>query len=335
MSAFRKIVIRCEVDVDEIVKPFKVLSSGETPKIWAGVGIEYQFLLRRRGEILDVSNLVSLTLTVLASDRTGVPFMQGTIVAADIDNTVDEASWADGSKQHISLSFSGAETALAATADGTDYFLILSGFTDDDATDPDDFGWTKLTVFADGVPAEEGPIQAGNLIPENATYDNNGEYELDVEQDKFYRWTQGANDDDVTNGVETVSVSNTNFITNGTTITLNGDANQPVTAVIRKNPTLPADEIAALVATIIGGLATIKRGSQAVANNVESVTIDISGHGLIATPTTILPFVIKPNDGANIFCALRDGSATSTEFIVDLSALTETNTYKIGYVLIL
>lgn len=335
MSSFRKIIVRCEVDVDEIISPFKTLRGGSTPHIWAGVGVEFQFLFRRNGEILDVSNFVSITLTILSALRTGLPFMTGTIALAALDQTVTEETWADGSKQHASMSFLGSETGMTGSVDGTEYFLILSGFTTDAAIDPDDLGWTRLHVHSDGIPADVGPIQAGNLIPGGAAYDGSGHYVLAVTINTYYKWTDGgANDTSVTNGAQTVNTSDANFITQGTSITLNGTAGQPVTAVIRKSPFITADEVAALIASKIGAVIGVLSGSQAVGNGVENVTVDISAFALVATPTRIIPHIAKPANGANIFCCLRDGSATSTQFMVDLSAQTENANYKISYLLI-
>lgn len=335
MSTFSKIIVRCEVDVDEIVQPFKSVVTGRTPRIWQGVGVEFQLLFKRAGEILDIDNIAFVTLSVLAATRTGAAYMEQTVAAVDLDITVDADSWNDGSKQHAAIAFTGLETNLPGSAAGTEYFLILSGYTSDAPTDPDNFGWTRLTVHSDGVPTDEGPVQAGNSILEGAEYDGSGEYELAVLQDVFYRWTAGANDTSVVNGTETITTTNANFATQGTAIILHGTPSEPVTAVIRKSPTLPADEIAALIQNLIGDVVGVVHGTQALTAGVDdAVDVDISAHNLVSSPARVVPFIIKPVGGDNLFCTLLDGSPTATLFTIELSAPPPASGYKVGYLLV-
>lgn len=333
MSTFSKVIVRCEVDVDEIVKPFLTIKGG-TPRIWQGVGVEFQLLLKRDGAILDVSNIAYLSLTVLAKARTGAPYMTATVAGGNLDNTVVAATWNDGSKQHAAVPFTGEETNLTGSESGTEYFLILHGYTTDAPTDPDNFGWSKLMVHSDGVPTDAGPVQAGNSVPVGATYDGSGHYALTVLADTYYRWTAGANDTSVTNGTEPVLVTGTNFVTQSTSVTLNGTAGAAVTATIRKSPTLPADDIRALIQDLIGDVVGVLHGKQELEPGDETLVVDLSGHALAATPARIMPFIIKPAAGDNLSCALVDGTATASAFTVHLSAPVAQSGFYLGYILI-
>jgi hypothetical protein len=330
---FVKTTIRCECDLDDIENGFKTIA-GKTIAAWSGAGAQFQFLLKRGTNLLDVSNLSSVTLTILAADRTGSAFLTKTISGASIDNTVDATSWADGSKQHLKFDLTGAEMALPVTTGqlSTIYFLVLSGYTTDAPTDPDTFAWAQIAIHRDGVPTASTYVQAGNLVSGGATYDGSGHYVLSVTTGKYYKWVDGgANDTSVTNGAQTVTVDGTNFLTQGATITLNGTAGQPVTATIYPSPIITADEIAALVASLITGTGGVVVGESTVGNGVEQVVVDISALGLSSTPTSILAEVVKPGVGAMIWCSIVAGSATATQFTVQLSAMTELATYKIRY----
>lgn len=246
---FVKRILRVVVDLDE-PESFFTTQTGRNPSMFAGTGVQFDFLFKRGDTIIDVSNLYSLTITVLADTFTGAAFMQAT--TASFDNTVDAAAWADGTKQHASIVFTDDETDLPIDPGAIvkNYGLTLSGFTTDDTADRDTFGRGIMLVLRDGVPPEAGPVQAGNLIPSGAEYDGSGEYELEVVADTYYKWTQGDNDTSVTNGTETVSATNANFLTQGATVILNGTPGEAVTAAVRKSPYLTADEVWAIITAL-------------------------------------------------------------------------------------
>lgn len=328
---FVKTTLRCEVDLDEIVQSFKTIKS-KTLACWAGAGARFQFLLKRGDTILDVSNFTSITMTILASTRTGAAFVTKTVASGSLDNTVNSGTWQDGTKQHVQFDLTGAEMALPVTGTFTTYFLVISGFTADAPTDPDTLAWAEINVHQDGVPTSSSYVQAGNIVAGGATYDGSGHYVLAVTASRYYKWVDGgANDTSVTNGAQTVTVDGTNFLTQGATITLNGTAGQPVTATIYPSPIITADEISALVTNLVSSASGVLVGSQNVGNGVETVVVDISALGLGATPSSIIAEVVKPNVGAMIWCSIVDGSPTATAFTVQLSAVTELSTYKIKY----
>ena len=330
-------IIRCEIEISLLEQQFKAIT-GRTPGIWAGNETTIQLLFRRNGVIAnaDVALYDFLKLSILADSRTGAAFASQTIAAASLDVSLTEETWADGSKQHVEFTLAPSETEFPIT-DGTNekkYWLVIGAGTAADGLAPGTLGGADLYVYRDGVPEDPGYIIAGSIIPGGATYDVAGEYVLNVTVDRWYKWVSGPNDDSVTNGLQTVSASNTNFITQVATLTLNGTPSEPVTAMVYPSPVLTADEVQALLDGLGAGADNVILGESAVGSGVDEVTVDLSALALSAAPTSVLPYVIKPGVGALIFCQLVDGSITSTQFKVQLSAQTELATYKIGYQLI-
>lgn len=240
--------IRAQVQVTDFSAPFTT-SRGSSPAIPAGVDLTFEFLFKNLSEVVDVSNFATCSLTVLAATRTGAPYMSA--ATAVFDNTATQQTWDDGTKQHAVFEFTAAETDLSASIGGTEYYLVLQA---KDVSNVILFeAWTRFRVYLDGIPEDSVVVQPGNIVPGGATYNGSGQYSLATATGVFYKWTDGgANDTSVTNGTETVTVSNSNFIAQGATVTLNGTALATVTCVVRKSPYLTADEVAALIATMVG-----------------------------------------------------------------------------------
>jgi len=74
------------------------------------------------------------------------------------------------------------------------------------------------------------------------------------------------------------------------------------------------------------------RGTQAIASGADTVTV--SGLGLASAPGQVLVTVRKLTGGLNLFATVRDDSVTAGGFTVDLSAATDTATYKLDYLVV-
>lgn len=338
MSTLSQTIIRCRCDVDAVETPFMVwgeaAASGSNPSIWAGCAVEFQLAWERAGTLLDLSNLSSIQLRIFAATRTGAAYADQTVQAASLDLTLDETTWADGTKQHASFSFTAEEMNLSATIAGTEYYLELRAYTTAAPTQPIKMGWTRLFAVLGGADSA-APVQAGNIVPSGATYDGSGEYALTVLAARYYKWTQGANDTSAVNGTETITTSNANFITQSTTVTLHGTAGELVTAVVRPSPYLTADEVNALITSLIGGIVTLKQGSQVLVAGEEVVTLDYSAHALGSTPSRIVPIVISPPGGDKLGTPeVVSGSATATQCQVQLANPVPASGYSLGYILI-
>ncbi len=253
MSQFTKIIIRCEVDVTSR-DPFRDLFTGVPPQAWWGVGVEFQFgFFKGSGAnrtLLDISDFAIVKALVTAGQTSSAPLAIAIAPLLDTGLTLDE--WTDGVSArngferaaHAIVSFLGSEFQFdLATATKKAFWLTVHGATDDEPTDPDCFGCSTLTVIADALPATEGAVQAGNLIPALAAYDADGNYTLnDLTINRVYKWSKNANDTSVVNGTETLVA--TGVITaQGATVTLTGTALALVTATVWPNPTLGADDM--------------------------------------------------------------------------------------------
>jgi len=75
------------------------------------------------------------------------------------------------------------------------------------------------------------------------------------------------------------------------------------------------------------------RGTVAIGTGIDAVTV--SGLGLPSVPAQVLVTVRKATGGLNLFATVRDDSLTTGGFTVDLSAATDTTTYKLDYLAIL
>jgi hypothetical protein len=256
MSQFTKIVVRCAVDVTSR-DPFKDVFTGSVPKVWYGVGVEFQLAFFKgtgpSAALLDISdfNLVKALITSASTSNTALVDQLATTL--DTGLTLDE--WNSGVSArtgferaaHAIIDFEGSQLQFdLAGGASKDFWLTIHGATTDDLADPDCFGCTTFTILADSLPPVVGPLAGANLIPQNAVYDGSSHYTLATAVGQGLRWTKGANDTSVTNTGETVNTNNAVFWAQAATIVLNGTAGQPVTAFIWYPPALTADEVLAL-----------------------------------------------------------------------------------------
>lgn len=244
--------IRLKIDLDSL-DSFKDIN-GRTPVMWNGADVEFQVAFFR-GNVLvdDIANYATISLAVKAMNATPdtAPYMEETVSSANITTGMTLAQWNAGTHQHASFRFSAAESTLPlAGAAAVNFWMVVYGTL----TDAAQFtaGCTVLQVKEDRInPATQGPVQAGNIIPALAEYDGSGEYALTTVAGRNYRWDKGANDTNLVNGTETITTSGTVFIAQGASCTLNGTAEELVTAVVRLNPFLTADECDARYAALL------------------------------------------------------------------------------------
>lgn len=89
--------------------------SGRTPQFWRGNDLRFEVAIMRNGDILDVSNLASLTLEVRDDQNiVSAPLMQKTVAGGAMDNTVTGTTWGNNTKQHATFDFTDAETNLSS-----------------------------------------------------------------------------------------------------------------------------------------------------------------------------------------------------------------------------
>jgi hypothetical protein len=233
---------------------------------------------------------------------------------------------------HAVFTFTEADVAFnLGNSDELTFKLTLHGDTSDETGEADAFARSQLRVIDAGIDAEQGTRAAGNLITGSPSYDGSGHYLLTgLTAGRMYRWTDGgAHDTSVTNGSQTVTVTDSVFVAQGTTVTLNGTAGTTVTAVVWYGITPTGDEIAAYISGL-GLVSTLAGEENLVADEIEHT---VTGLGLGSTPTSICPFVIIPQGGEFISCCLIAGTKGSGGFKVRLNAPcpNPATGYKLGW----
>jgi hypothetical protein len=138
--------------------------TGATPEVWHGNDVALQIAVMKAGVVDNISCLTTITLTIMASTRTGDALVQKTVAAAEFDNSLTDATWADGTKQHLIIALTAAETSLTIeSGNSAEYWLVITAITNDAPAKELTIGATVLTVAKDGTggnytpptPAEE------------------------------------------------------------------------------------------------------------------------------------------------------------------------------------
>ena len=284
MAAYKKRVLRIAVDLTSYTPGLVDIATQSSMTLKNNVGCEVRVAFfvgnpLNNGALADVSQFTSLKLQIAASQNVGATVYQDKAFMATpgIDSALTLDEWNNGVSIrsgferacHAVFSFEGSELSLLSSGQGTgSFYATLHGSTADDAGDADNFGAGTITVQADALPASAGALQGSNTVPGAAAYDGSGHYSLATTIGQGYRWTKGANDTSVTNGVQTVTVDGSVFFSNANPVTLNGTAGQPVTAVVWNAPTMTADEVASYVGANSSAAVGIYTGS-AVPNGAQ------------------------------------------------------------------
>lgn len=156
----------------------KEMRTAAAPVLWRGDDVAFEVGLFRGAELVDISNFASMTLEIKTNDLagiTGVPLASRTVPAGSLDATLDAASWADESKQHVLFAFTGAETVFDLGGELEKvFYLTLSGLTTDVPVRRVTFGYGLLKVKESGVTGLP-PVVAEN----NGTFRlKNNEFQL-------------------------------------------------------------------------------------------------------------------------------------------------------------
>jgi uncharacterized protein YbaR (Trm112 family) len=153
--------IRLEADgkIRASTKMLDVFTSA-TPEIWRGNDVQFEIgLFFDDVLITDLSNIASLSIDVVPDDdRDGEPVMSGTIEAGDLDDTLDQTSWDDYTKQHALITFTGQEAnvSLGGAASKT-FWLAVSVVTNDDPSRQITVQCTQLKIVEDGAGSTAAP----------------------------------------------------------------------------------------------------------------------------------------------------------------------------------
>lgn len=243
--------LRLPFNADQIGEKPKDILTGNTPRMWRGANLRVEATLFKgkvNAEALqDLSNIASLTLEVFALSNgapTGAALMSQTVAAVNLDTGLTLSEWQADNGQHALFEFDDQDTNLNLSgAAKVNFWLVLSALTQDSPAKLITLGATTLTVYEDGTPASaEGPVQGGNILPGGASYDGSGDYVLSgLTVNRVYKWSPGANDTTLVNGAQTLTEEG-NFTAQGTSATLTGTPSAAVTAIVREDVYLNAQE---------------------------------------------------------------------------------------------
>jgi|GEM_PF-5362482 len=233
-----------------------VFDSGEV-KHWRGNPLNIQLLLTSNGTIVDIAGYDWIKVEVFASQAENLtPLMSATLAsgAGGWDAACTVSDWEARTSQHAVVSFSAAETLLdldAATSKS--FWMVVSAAPSVTPAEPVTFGAAAFTVYEDATPGDQsGAIQPGNIIPNGAAYNGSGAYTLTLTQDRTYYWEKGGNDTNAVNGSITLTSSGATTML-GTSLVLHGTPSAAVTASVRADFFLTANDIEATYARVTSG----------------------------------------------------------------------------------
>lgn len=126
------------------------VKTGDVPRIWRGNNIRFELGFFYGDTLSSISDIASITLQVKA-DRGDAALMEATIAAVDMDNTLTQGTWDDGTKQHAVVEFTGAETNLDLSGDDEKIFwLVIAAVTTAAPGKDITLGAGKFTIEEDG-----------------------------------------------------------------------------------------------------------------------------------------------------------------------------------------
>ncbi len=147
--------IRLKVDADKWANAIDVLSSA-TPRMWRGNDCQFELGIHWNNQLIDVSNLAVLSLSIYTVNRQTRKATK-TISAAELTANPTAAGWADTTQQHAVIPFTGTEMNWALSAGLTEetFWLVVDGITD--AGKDITFGFSVFALVEDGTGAAGAP----------------------------------------------------------------------------------------------------------------------------------------------------------------------------------
>jgi hypothetical protein len=227
--------IRIAFDVESHEAQTDEIAGGQ-PQMWRNNDVQFELGFFFDGQPVDASQYSEIKLLVKDKDnRQGsTPLMLKVASAADITTPVFTAEeWENKEKQHVVIVFDADETRLdLGNANEREFFLSVIARTADGKRIT--LGSSLLKLHHDGEDETSNmPPLGSSLIPGGATYNGSGLYVINgLTAGRHYALTIGDNDTKLVNGSEELTASG-NFIANGTSVTLHGDASALVTATLR------------------------------------------------------------------------------------------------------
>jgi hypothetical protein len=149
--------IRLKIETDKWDSARDILASA-TPKMYRGNDCQFEIGLFWHSELIDASNIASLTLSIWTADRK-TRMATKTISTADITAAPTSAGWDAGSEQHASIPFTGTEMNWMLFEGKTEenYFLVVAGITNNSPGREITYGTSVFTLVEDAEGAAGSP----------------------------------------------------------------------------------------------------------------------------------------------------------------------------------
>lgn len=150
MPTLSRARIRFKVDAADH-SSLKDLFTAATPEHWRGTDLQIELGVFFNTVLQSVANLNSLTIQLKdASLKTGPALVSKTLSAGDLDNTLDQTTWDNGTKQHALIAFTKEETDLVLGGDEKAFWVVISAITTDVPAQQFTIGVTSLRMREDG-----------------------------------------------------------------------------------------------------------------------------------------------------------------------------------------
>ncbi len=209
-ATYQTIRIPCQRDQPTVLKD--VLAKDKTVTLHRARDIRFELGILRDGEIEDIADFASVTVSVKRlEERDGPALMRKTVVNASFDNdSITTAQWEAGTHEQVVAAFPDADTALPlARAERRKFWLSITAVTTDGETLALAFGevWmietgaghnvedvTDLTALESASDERETDVTAlqlsanpsGTGSPEGVVNGNAGRFYLDTAANVIY-----------------------------------------------------------------------------------------------------------------------------------------------------
>ena len=274
--------IRLALDTSLFTSPTDVVTSAP-PQFWNGTNVRFELGLVYNGLIIpDVSNVDSITVLVKDSNsRSGRAMMSKTISSADIDRTVTDATWQDGSKQHVVVAFDHTETVMAVQGIQSNFWMVISAVINSGTGSPQTIVIGAGTIVV-SVGGQSVTTPSSVSSPTYLTADeSDARYlaTLDLSTVNYNISTKMPIAGGTFTGVVTFAASATNFSSDPTSATGYKVAGIRVIGAQGASVTDSATIVAAVSPTACASLET----TQALQATVQTLITRLRAHGIIAT----------------------------------------------------
>jgi hypothetical protein len=128
MPTLQRNRFRIKADAGEFAAP-KDFFTSTTVKFWRGTDLQFEIGVFFRAVLQSIANLASITIEIKepanggAPDPATAPLMMKTVLAVDLDDTVDDETFANGTKQHALAVFTNTESNIPA---GNKWLLVYA-----------------------------------------------------------------------------------------------------------------------------------------------------------------------------------------------------------------